>query len=231
MRRSSGERYRRCEEHGDDAIQMGPNEVETARPDLAKLLGAVLSNYRRRLSVFLRKTKILSLLVLCVATSALAQRAPEPDVLSTEKEIKSFETVKVSLAEAIRVAAKKHKDAKVIDVSFDSQAGQLAYKVKTYQDNNVWEGAVDAWTGQIIGEGTTTPVSKLDEEDQLELAGLLKASIDLSAATALAEEKGSGKAISAGLEETNGRIVYEVTIVKNGATTKFVVDPRSGQIK
>ncbi|MDB5620665.1 PepSY domain-containing protein [Tardiphaga sp.] len=182
--------------------------------------------------MFLCKTKILSLLIFCAATSALAQRAPEPDVLSTEKEIKSFETVKVSLAEAIRVAAKKHKDAKVIDVSFDSQAGQLAYKVKTYQDNKVWEGAVDAWTGQIIGgEGTTTPVSKLDEEDQLELAGLQKASIDLSAATALAEEKGSGKAISAGLEETNGRIVYEVTIVNKGATTKFVIDPKSGQIK
>jgi uncharacterized membrane protein YkoI len=181
--------------------------------------------------VFLRKTKILSLLVLCAATSALAQRAPEPDVLSTEKEIKSFETVKVSLAEAIRVAAKKHKDAKVVDVSFDSQAGQLAYKVKTYQDNNVWEGAVDAWTGQIIGEGITTPVSKLDEEDKLELAGLQKAAIDLSAATALAEEKGSGKAISAGLEETNGRIVYEVTIVNKGATTKFVIDSESGQIK
>jgi len=133
--------------------------------------------------------------------------------------------------EAIKVAAKRHKDARVVDVSFDSQAGQLAYKVKTYQDNNVWEGAVDAWTGQIIGEGTATPVSKLDEEDQLELAGLPKASIDLSAATALAEEKGSGKAISAGLEETNGRVVYKVIIVNKGATTKFVVDPKSGQIK
>jgi uncharacterized membrane protein YkoI len=185
----------------------------------------------RRLSV--RKTKILSLLILCAfaATSASAQRAPEPDVVSTEKEIKSFETAKVSLAEAIKIAAKRHKDARVVDVSFDGQAGQLAYKVKTYQDNNVWEGAVDAWTGQIINEGTTTPVSKLDEEDQLELAALQKASIDLSAATALAEEKGSGKAISAALEETNGRVVYEVMIVKNGATTKFVIDPKSGQIK
>ena len=177
------------------------------------------------------KTKILALLILCAAASAFAQRAPEPDAPSTEKEIKAFDAAKVSLSEAIKIAAKQHRDAKVVDVSFDSQAGQLAYKVKTYQDNSVWEGAVDAWTGQIIGDGTTTPVSKLDEEDQLELAGLLKASIDLATATALAEEKGSGKAISAGLEETNGRIVYEVTIVNNGATTKFVVDPKSGQIK
>jgi hypothetical protein len=43
--------------------------------------------------------------------------------------------------------------------------------------------------------------------------------------------KGSGKAICAGLEKTNGRIVYEVTIVSEGATTKFVVDPTSGRIK
>ena len=179
----------------------------------------------------MRKATILSLLVLCAATSAFAQRTPEPDVVPTEKEIKSFEAAKVSLAEAIKIATKKHKDAKVVDVSFDSQAGQLAYKVKTYQDNKVWEGAVDAWTGQILGEGTTTPVSKLDEEDQLELAALQKASIDLSAATALAEQRGSGKAIAAGLEESNGRVVYEVTIVNNGATTKFVIDPKSGQFK
>ena len=181
--------------------------------------------------MFLRKTKILSLLLFCAAAPALAQRVPEPDALPTEKEIKSFETVKVSLAEAIRIATKKHKDAKVIDVSFDGQAGQLAYKVKTYQDNNVWEGAVDAWTGQIIGDGKTTPISKLDEEDLLELAGVQKASIDLSKATALAEEKGSGKAISAAAEEINGRIVYEVTIVSKGATTKFVIDPKNGQQK
>ena len=180
--------------------------------------------------MFLHKSTIVALLSMCAVTFAFAQRTTEPDLVPSEKEIKSFEKAKLSLAEAIAVAAKKYKNAKVVDVSFDSQRDQLAYKVKTYQDNNVWEGAVDAWTGQIIGDGTTTPVSKLDDEDKLELAGLQKASIDLATATARAEEKGSGKAISAGLEETNGRIVYEVTIVSRGATTKFVVDPTSGLI-
>jgi uncharacterized membrane protein YkoI len=177
------------------------------------------------------KATILSLFILCATASAFAQRVPEPDPIPTDKEIKAFETVKISLAEAIRIAANKHRDARVVEVRFDSQAGQLAYKVRTYQDNNVWEGGVDAGTGQIIGDGTTTPVSKLDEEDQLELAGLQKASIELAAATALAEEKGSGKAISADLEATNGRIVYEIAIVNNGAIKKFVVDPRTGQLK
>jgi hypothetical protein len=95
-----------------------------------------------------------------------------------------------------------------------------------FDQNSVWEGAVDAWTEQIIGDGTTTPVSKLDDEDKLELAGLQKASIDLATATALAEEKGSGKAISAGLEETNGRIVYQVAIVSKGATLSSSLIPR-----
>ena len=179
----------------------------------------------------MRKTIILSLFILCAAASAFAQRTPEPDQVPADNDIKAFGTVKVSLAEAIKIAANRHQDAKVVDVSFDGQAGQPAYKVMTYQDNNVWEGAVDALTGQITGDGTTTQVSKLDEEDQLELAGLQKATIDLSTATALAEERGSGKAISAGLEESNGRIVYEVTIVNNGAATKFVIDPRTGQLK
>ena len=137
----------------------------------------------------MRKTRILSFLIVCAVAPAFAQRTPEPDVVPTENVIQSFEKAKITLAEAIRIAAKKHKDAKVVDVSFDSQAGQLAYKVKTYQDNNVWEGAVDASTGQIIGDGTTTPVSKLDDEDKLELAGLQKASIDLATATARAEER------------------------------------------
>lgn len=181
--------------------------------------------------MFLDKIRFVALVLVLAASSALAQRAPEPDISTTEKEIKSFATVKISLAEAILIASKKYKDAKVVDVSFDGQGGQLAYKVKTYQDNNVWEGSVDAWTGQIVGEGSITPVSKLDEEDKLELVGLRKASIDLSAATAIAEEKSSGKAISAGLEETNGEIVYEITVVKNSTTSKLIIDPKSGRVR
>ena len=174
---------------------------------------------------------ILFLLALIAAPSAFAQRVAEPDVIPGQKEIRAFEKTKISLAQAIKIAAQKHKDARVVDVSFDGQSDQLAYKVKTYQGNEIWEGAIDAWTGEMLGDGTTTPVSKLDEEDKLELAGLLKASIDLAKATALAEEKGLGKAISAGLEETNGQVVYEITVVKDGSMTKYTVDPKSGQIR
>ncbi|MGY4330207.1 putative membrane protein YkoI [Bradyrhizobium sp. LB7.2] len=174
---------------------------------------------------------ILLMLALIAAPSALAQRVAEPDVIPSQKEIRAFEKTKISLAQAINIAAQKHKDARVVDVSFDGQSDQLAYKVKTYQDKEIWEGALDAWTGEMLGDGTTTPVSKLDDEDKLELAGLLKASIDLAKATAIAEEKALGKAISAGLEETNGEVVYEITVVKDGSMTKYTVDPKSGKIR
>jgi len=174
---------------------------------------------------------ILLMLALIAGPSAFAQRVAEPDVIPGQKEIRAFEKTKISLARAISIAAQKHKDARVVDVSFDGQSDQLAYKVRTYQGNEIWEGAIDAWTGEILGDGTTTPVSKLDDEDKLELAGLLKASIDLAKATALAEEKGLGKAISAGLEETNGQVVYEITVVKDGSMTKYTVDPKSGKIR
>jgi uncharacterized membrane protein YkoI len=174
---------------------------------------------------------ILLMLALIAAPSAFAQRVAEPDVIPSQKEIRAFEKTQISLAQAIKIAAQKHKDARVVDVSFDGQSDQLAYKVKTYQGNEIWEGAIDAWTGEMLGDGTTTPVSKLDDEDKLELAGLLKASIDLAKATALAEEKGLGKAISAELEETNGQVVYEITVVKDGSMTKYTVDPKSGKIR
>ena len=173
----------------------------------------------------------LLLLALVAAPLAFAQRTAEPDVILGQKEIRAFEKTKISLAQAIMIAAQKHKDARVVDVSFDSQSDQLAYKVKTYQGNEIWEGAIDAWTGEILGDGTTTPVSKLDEEDKLELAGLLKASIDLAKATALAKEKGSGRAISAELEETGGQVIYEIIVVKDGSMTKYTVDPKSGKVR
>jgi uncharacterized membrane protein YkoI len=76
--------------------------------------------------VFLHKSTIVALLSMCAVTFAFAQQITEPDLVPSEKEIKSFEKAKLSLAEAIAVAAKKHRNAKVVDVSFDSQGDRLA---------------------------------------------------------------------------------------------------------
>ena len=102
--------------------------------------------------------------------------------------------------------------------------------MKTYQNSSVWEGIVDAASGHVTGVGKTTPESELDQEDKAELAGLKQATTTLAQAVDTAEKQVVGKAISAGLEETNGKIVFEVMVLKNGAVRKIVIDPKTGQI-
>ena len=74
-----------------------------------------------------------------------------------------------------------------------------------------------------------TPVSKLDAKDKIELVGFRTAGIDLSDVVPLAEKYGEGKAVSAGLEEENGRLVFLVVLVADGALKQISVDPSQEQ--
>jgi uncharacterized membrane protein YkoI len=101
----------------------------------------------------------------------------------------------------------------------------LAYRVKTYRHDEVWQGTVDATTGKIVGEEIVTPVSTLNAKDRIELAGFRAARTDLSDVVPIAEEYGDGKAVSAGLEEENGRLVFLVVLVADGTLKQISVDP------
>jgi uncharacterized membrane protein YkoI len=101
----------------------------------------------------------------------------------------------------------------------------LAYRVKAYRHDEVWQGTVDATTGKIVGEEIVTPVSTLNAKDRIELAGFRAARIDLSDVVPIAEEYGDGKAVSAGLEEENGRLVFLVVLVADGTLKQISVDP------
>ena len=168
---------------------------------------------------------------------ALAQAAPkaqpEQEIgtrSASKAELDAFAKAKISVADAIAAAANHVKGGTVFEATFDAVGGPPAYKVKAYQNNAVWEGVVDAQTGAVIGNGTTTPESQLDAEDQAEIAGLKRAATSLPQAVAIAEKRAAGKAMAAGLEETAGKIVYEIVLVKNGATRKVVVDPMNGTV-
>jgi uncharacterized membrane protein YkoI len=142
--------------------------------------------------------------------------------------LKAFEQVKVSIDDAIS-ATEGTKGGTVIGASFDVRNGNPIYRVKTYQNNSVWEGMVDAQTGNMIGTGKTTPENQLDQEDKAELAGLSQAYTSLAEAVVMAEDRDAGRAISVGLEETNGKIVFEVKVVdKYASVKKMVVDPKNG---
>lgn len=97
--------------------------------------------------------------------------------------------------------------------------------MKTYQHDEIWDGTIDASTGKTIGDAIVTPVSALDVKDKIEIAGFGTAGIDLSDVVPIAEVYGSGKAVSVGLEEENGKLIFLVVVVTDGSLKQISVDP------
>jgi uncharacterized membrane protein YkoI len=148
--------------------------------------------------------------------SALAREPPKPDVTEINKEIEAFARVRLSLRGVIAIVERRGSDAKVVDISSDGQSDQLANRIKVYQHNEIFDRSIDALTGTTIGDEFATPVFGLDPNDRSELTDFKKSKIDLNEAAAIAEERGSGKAISAGLEQVDGSLVFQVVVVADG---------------
>jgi uncharacterized membrane protein YkoI len=157
---------------------------------------------------------------------ALAQQQTESDRAAIFQEIKVFANVQFSVREVIAIAEKRAVGAKVVDVSFDGRADRLAYRVKTYQHDEILAVTIDASTGKAIGDTIVTPVSALDVKDKIELAGFRTAVIDLSDVVSIAESYGSGKAVSVGLDEEDGELIFLVVVVTDGSLRQISVDPR-----
>jgi uncharacterized membrane protein YkoI len=155
----------------------------------------------------------------------LAQQPSESDRAAIFQEIKVFANVKISVREVIAIAEKRSVGAKVVDVSFDGQADRLAYNVKTYQHDEISAVTIDASTGKTIGDAVVTPVSALDVKDKVQLAGSGTAVIGLSDVVRIAESYGSGKAVSVGLDEENGKLIFLVVVVTDGSLRQISVDP------
>jgi uncharacterized membrane protein YkoI len=160
---------------------------------------------------------------------ALAQPSSEPDSAAIFQEIMLFSNVRISVRDVIALAEKRAVGAKAVDVSFDGQADRLAYRVKTYRPDEIREATIDAATGDIIGAEIVTPVSALDVKDKVELAGFRTAGIDLSDVVPIAEQYGSGKAVSVGLEEENGKLIFLVVVVTDGSLKQISVAPDRAQ--
>lgn len=140
------------------------------------------------------------------------------------KGAKVFANVRVPIRRAIAIAESHATGAKVVDIGFDEESDGVAYKVKTYQHNEIWTGTIDGSTGEIIGEGVVTPVANLEGREKHELANFKVSGVDLSEAIAIAEEYGAGSVVSAGLEEQNGKPIFVVVIVADGTLKEVSVE-------
>lgn len=179
---------------------------------------------------------LVSFVLAVVPISAFARQFGDTSVPETAQEFshlegagifkrtKVFANARVTLWRAMAIAETRAAGAKIVDIGFDGESDQGAYKVKTYQHNELWTGTIDASTGEIIGEGVVTPVASLKGKEKAELANFRASGMDLSEAMASAEEYGVGSAVSAGLEEQDGKPIFVVLVVADGALKEVSVE-------
>jgi uncharacterized membrane protein YkoI len=179
---------------------------------------------------------LVSLVLAVVPISAFARQLGDTSVpefarkfshsesAGTFEGTKVFANVRVSIRHAIAIAETRVVGAKIVDIGFDEESDQVAYKVKTYHHNEIWTGTIDASTGEIIGEGIVTPVASLEAKEKAKLAGFSASGMDLSEAIVIAEEYGVGSAVSAGLEERNAKPIFVVVVVADGKLKEIAVE-------
>jgi uncharacterized membrane protein YkoI len=153
-----------------------------------------------------------------------AQEISHSESAGTFKGTEVFANVRVPIRRAIAIAETRVAGAKIVDIGFDEESDQVAYKVKTYQHNEIWTGTIDASTGDIIGEGVVTPVASLEGKEKTEFANFRASGMDLAEAIAIAEEYGVGSAVSAGLDDQNGKPVFVVVVVADGRLKEVSVE-------
>jgi uncharacterized membrane protein YkoI len=156
---------------------------------------------------------------------APAQDFSESERTAIFQEIKVFANARISVRDAIKIAEGRAPGAKAVDVSFDGGGGRLAYNIKTYLKEEISAVTIDASTGKATGDALVTPVSALDAKDKIKLAGFSTAVIDLSDVVPIAEAYGTSKAVSVGLDEEDGKLIFLVVVVTDGSLKQISVDP------
>jgi len=121
------------------------------------------------------------------------------DQQTVSREIERFRSSAISLCQAIAIAEATHAGSTTADVSFDGEAARPVYRVKTVHNDRMWQHAIDATTGKIVGGEAALPLTELDAEDRHNVVALKAIRHHLLDAVHVAEHAASGKAISGGL--------------------------------
>lgn len=142
---------------------------------------------------------------------------------AVNRELEAFRAAQLSLRQAMGIAEKLHVGSRTADISFDGASGSPVYRVKTVQDNRLWEHAIDARTGDAIGTETVSHLNDLNLDDRNNVLALRTVRQQLSDAVIIAEQVASGRAIGGSLMDDNGKLNFVIVVVSGGGDLKQVV--------
>lgn len=173
---------------------------------------------------------VLSMLL--IATMPVAHAAHDPiaaigssPATSQEDELVWFARRVDAVPELTKMVETQFAGGKILDVSFDGQGAVPVFNMKASRQGQIWNIAVDASKRTIIRVDALMLRSDLGAEDQRKVTDFEQSNIALSETIEIAEQYGVGKAIGAGLEYVEGRLVFLVMVVSDGALKEVSVDP------
>lgn len=145
-------------------------------------------------------------------------------------DITHFQSVKLSLTDAIHSAQQQHK-GKAVAARFEMWNGQPSYFVRTAAHDKIWEGRINADSGQMIGQAKTYTDQELTRDLRQQADAVRNIHTSLTQAVKDAEQQQGGKAILARVRwDSNGKASYDVDVVKNGQLHTAMVDAKTGKV-
>jgi uncharacterized membrane protein YkoI len=148
---------------------------------------------------------------------------------STDDEAREIEAVRaapVSLPQAI-ATAEKQSNGRAVSAEAEENGSGVLYEVTTIAGEKIVEFQIDPQTGNVV----KTEDERVQGDDADEYAGAAQLTTTLAAAIASAEQATGGKAIEAGLDDEDGKALYEVELAAaDGMIRKAYVDTASGKV-
>lgn len=147
------------------------------------------------------------------------------DQQAVSRELALFRGSAVSLSQAIAIAEALHAGATTADVSFDGASDAPVFRVKTLHNDRIWQHAIDATTGKVVGGEAALPLKEVDAEDRSNLVALKTIRHRLADAVRVAEHAASGKAISGGLIRERGRLSFAIVVMSGNDLKEVILEP------
>ncbi|MGF6308980.1 putative membrane protein YkoI [Bradyrhizobium sp. i1.8.4] len=165
-----------------------------------------------------------------ITSSAAAALTPQDsdsalDTHTVRRELDSFQAAQISLRKAMAIAEALHSGAITADISFDGATEPAVYRVKTMQQDRIWQHAIDASTGAVIGGESPSPLASLGTEDRDNLTVLRALRHRLADAVRVAEHTTSGKAISGGLMRERGKLNFVIVVLAGSDLKEVILEP------
>ncbi|MCG6203075.1 hypothetical protein LPW26_00365 [Rhodopseudomonas sp. HC1] len=115
--------------------------------------------------------------------------------------------------------------ARAYDLALSDQGGAPFFEIKSLKDDNIWSTVIEAATKRIVSSAVVMSKAELRGDDKRNIEAFERSRMPLTEAIAIAEKYGAGRAISAGLHVTEGKLVFAVVVVSGGALKEIHVEP------